>query len=153
MGILSWARAVAESTPPPSSQHHRYTVDIDECGNAEAVMYCGDADGSGEMPCVVQEIRHDFLPGGVAAVAYSAREAELVARGLLFVAGELKPHERLRTRHQKWKREVADLPPLEQPHPTREREEVSIDRSEIDAILATTDPRLEKLRQKLTIPF
>lgn len=94
-----------------------WKVDADDFGLAPTKIKCGDLDGSGEAPGVQLEFEHEGCPGG-AAVAYSAREAELVGHALIQAASKIAPSDRLRQRHRKWRREIettqpARIPPVE----------------------------------------
>jgi hypothetical protein len=77
---------------------NEFTVDVRDIGPATAKVRLGDADGSGELPCVQLEFQHPFVPGGAAAIAFSAREAEAVAQALVIGATRIQPHERLALR-------------------------------------------------------
>lgn len=91
-----------------------WTIDADDFGLAPTKVICGDLDGSGEAPGVQLEFEHVGCPQG-AAVAYSAREAELVSRALSEAASRIKPSERLRQRHRKWTREDQMMQQPERP--------------------------------------
>lgn len=86
----------------PRSRANRIVIACDDYGPAKVHVVFGDADGSGEAPCVQLEIHHEFIPGGCAAIAMTARESNLVERALATQRMKLKPHEGLRARKRKW---------------------------------------------------
>lgn len=106
--MFAWiARALKEQSEvkphPPRLASDRIKIKCDDYGPGEIHVVFGDADGSGEAPCVQIELYHDYIPGGCAAMAMTARESALVERALATQRARLQPHEMLRARHRKWK--------------------------------------------------
>lgn len=149
-------RAAAESPPRerPVRRAHRWRIDVDEFGVAILEVVAADLNGSGEAPGVQLEFEHQGS-GGRQAVALSAREAELTSKALAQAAGTIRPHERLRQKHQKWARTVD---PVEAPtqvnlQPAAHLIDLTPEEATILAKRVIGVPGLERIEEMLEIPF
>lgn len=135
-----------------------WDIEVQDFGYAPTKVTMGDLDGSGEAPGVQLEFEHIGCPGG-AGIAMSGGEAELVARALVQAASHIKPHERLRVRRRRWRRETQ----VTQPSRPAAIDTVSLGSTEEAGALAAVlreldddDPRKRVLADvilQLEIPF
>lgn len=76
-----------------------WRLKIKDYGEAEFRVRLGDADGSGEAPCVQIEFEHEFS-GGPKAVALSGREVDALRKVLELASKRISPYERARARYR-----------------------------------------------------
>lgn len=159
MGLLAnlFFRAGGAAAPEATRTRRpaRWRVEIDDYGFADLEITAADLNGSGEAPGVQLEFEHEGSAGRQ-AIAFSARESELVSRALHQAAQTILPHERLRARKQKWERKV--LPVDEAPtqvnlQPTAATVDVTPEEAVILSKLIAHVPGLERIRDLLEIPF
>lgn len=161
--------AVRRGTQLTSSEHapgtiraRVWSVDVEDYGLALTKIKTLDIDGSGEAPGVTMEFEHVGCPEG-AAIAFSAREAELISRAFAQAAAAIKPSMRLRAHRARWRRELVTD---QSQQPTQELKPVELialgGDDQADALLAVlkglpnSDPRKDLLRdviKQLEIPF
>lgn len=147
---------------PKPVRRRRWTVDVDDFGFADFVVTTGDIDGSGETPGVQMEFEHEYMPGR-AALAMSAREAELASRALAQAAAEIAPHQRLLTRRSKWRREELEEPSAQPNVPAPPTDKIELTVEEADFLLGqlkkarVASPEAKRIRdaliEKLEVPF
>lgn len=156
MSLFRFLRADAEPSP---IRRRRWRIDIDDFGFADFEITTGDIDGSGETPGVQMEFEHEYMSGR-AALAMSAREAELASRALAQAAASIVPHQRLLTRRSKWRREELEEPSAQPnvPPPPTDKIDLTVEEADwlTDTLRAMPDqdnPEVKSLLAKLEVPF
>jgi hypothetical protein len=158
MGLLAnlFFRAGGAAAPEATRTRRpaQWRVEIDDYGFADLEITAADLNGSGEAPGVQLEFEHEGSAGRQ-AIAFSAREAELVGRALHQAAQTIQPHERLRARKQKWERKVLpdEAPTQVNLQPKAETIDITPEESVILSKLIANVPGLERIAEKLDIPF